>query len=270
MSANLTHYHNTHLSLILFLFLFHTGHPVAQLYGLGAPWQNDQHKKFNRTYICGVGSPCLEPTSPFGENHYAVGPPYIAVKEDFLKIAATWTKFVPRVYEGYPYLLAEMYAYSMAAAHEKLPHLQFEHLMVSNTDAGGEGWPLIDKLENACLPPVNGIFLPGTPLPTVVHYCQNFRAGDLSFAKRQVHRKNIFTCDHPLFKEPPVDLDKVDYRIKAGEKQELKSRQVKRNAYTLCVIHHAINAAMINYKKVMCSDNAQTNYNKTYVAVPVH
>ena len=33
-----------------------------------------------------------------------------------------------RVYEGYPYLLAEMYAYSMAAAHERLPHLQVSFL----------------------------------------------------------------------------------------------------------------------------------------------
>ncbi len=40
----------------------------------------------------------------------------------------------PRVYEGYPYLLAEMYAYSMAAAHEKLPHLQLWNYMVSNVD----------------------------------------------------------------------------------------------------------------------------------------
>ena len=192
------------------------GKPVAQLYGLGAPWTNDNHKKFNRTYICGADSPCRESNTPFGEQHYAVGPPYIVVKEDMERIASTWTKFVPRVYEHYPYLLAEMYAYSMAAAHERLPHMQFEHFMVSNTDAGGEGWPLVDKLPNACAPPVNGIYLPGTPLPTVVHYCQNFRAGELGFAKRQVHR-DIFSCAHPLFKEPPVDLDQTDYRIKDGE-----------------------------------------------------
>ena len=43
-------------------------------------------------------------------------------------------KIRTRVYEHYPYLLAEMYAYSMAAAHENLPHLQLENWMVSNTD----------------------------------------------------------------------------------------------------------------------------------------
>jgi len=60
------------------------------------------------------------------------------------------------VYEGYPYLLAEMYAYSMAAAHDNLPHLQLENYMVSNTDSPGEGWPLVDALEDACVPPDDG------------------------------------------------------------------------------------------------------------------
>lgn len=36
-----------------------------------------------------------------------------------------------RVYERYPNLLAEMYAYSMAAAHENLPHFQLLNYMVS-------------------------------------------------------------------------------------------------------------------------------------------
>ena len=100
------------------------GRPVAQLYGLGAPWANDRHLKFNRTRICGAGSRCLLPDMAFGDKHYSVGPPYLVHREDLQRIANTWTAFVPRVYEGYPYLLAEMYAYSMAAAHEALPHLQ--------------------------------------------------------------------------------------------------------------------------------------------------
>ena len=36
------------------------GKPVGQTYGLGAPWVNDNHKKFNRGKICGGNSPCLE------------------------------------------------------------------------------------------------------------------------------------------------------------------------------------------------------------------
>jgi len=46
------------------------GHPVAQLYGLGAPWTNDRGRNFNRTNICGSGSPCLGVTAQYGENHF--------------------------------------------------------------------------------------------------------------------------------------------------------------------------------------------------------
>lgn len=46
------------------------GSPVAQLYGLGAPWAIDGHKHFNRTEICGEGSPCLKTAVGFGEQHY--------------------------------------------------------------------------------------------------------------------------------------------------------------------------------------------------------
>ncbi len=72
------------------------GFPVAQTYGLGAPWANDNHKKFNRGKICGEGSPCLIPDERYGSQHYSVGPPYIVHKGDLHRLAETWTKFVPR------------------------------------------------------------------------------------------------------------------------------------------------------------------------------
>jgi peptidyl serine alpha-galactosyltransferase len=193
------------------------GYPVAQTYGLGAPWTNDNHRHFKRGKICGENSPCLLPTQPYGELHYSVGPPYVVHKQDFLRIAESWTRLVPRVYEDYPYLLAEMYAYSMAAAHEKLPHLQVDHYMVSNVEAGGEGWPWVDQLTEVCLPPnEDGEYYPNLPIPTVVHFCQTFRAGDYAFTKRRVP-KNIFSCEHELLKEPPMDLGKNVYFKKKEE-----------------------------------------------------
>ena len=69
-----------------------------------------------------------------------------------------------------------MYAYSMAAAHEKLPHVQVDHYMVSNIDSGGEGWNWVDDLDNACVKPnEKGIFYEGQNLPTVAHFCQSYR-----------------------------------------------------------------------------------------------
>ena len=73
------------------------GQPAGQTYGLGAPWVNDNHKKFNRGKICGENSPCLDvPTESDGNKFYSLGPPYIVHKEDMERIAESWTRFVPR------------------------------------------------------------------------------------------------------------------------------------------------------------------------------
>lgn len=72
------------------------GHPVAQTYGLGAPWAREKHKHFDKYKICGKDSPCVKPVESFAEMHYSVGPPYVAVKEDFIRIAKSWTYLVPR------------------------------------------------------------------------------------------------------------------------------------------------------------------------------
>lgn len=207
------------------------GFPVAQTYGLGAPWTNDNHKHFKRGKICGEGSPCLLPNMQYGEMHYSVGPPYVVHKQDFIRIADSWTRLVPRVYDDYPYLLAEMYAYSMAAAHEKLPHLQVDHYMVSNVDAYGEGWPWVDDLPEVCVPPEEDVandrvtYYPGLTVPNVVHFCQSFRAGEFGFFKRRVP-KNIFSCEHDLLLEPPRDLAKADYIIKKDQVRDLLAMSI--------------------------------------------
>lgn len=72
------------------------GRPVGQLYGLGAPWAQENHRHFNKYRICGEDSPCVKPTVQYGELHYSVGPPYVMIKEDFVRLAETWTRFVPR------------------------------------------------------------------------------------------------------------------------------------------------------------------------------
>ena len=108
----------------------------------------------------------------------------------------------------YPELLAEMYAYSMASAHENLPHYIVQHMMISNTEMSEEGWSWIDQLNNnVCINPSssNGIYYPNKPLPTFLHYCQFFRAGEYGFQKRRVP-KSLFKCDGPLMATLPTNL----------------------------------------------------------------
>ena len=122
-----------------------------------------------------------------------------------------------RVYKKYPSLLAEMYAYSMAAAHTNLPHFTLHNLMVSNVHAGDEGWKWIDQLEDdVCEPAVNGVYYPGKTLPAVLHFCQFYRAGEIGFQKRRI-KKELFSCDQPMMMELPRDLGKVNYKNRDGE-----------------------------------------------------
>lgn len=122
-----------------------------------------------------------------------------------------------RVYADYPELLAEMYAYSMAAAHNNLPHYIMRHYMVSNIDMDEEGWSYIDALKDeVCEYPVDGIYYPGKPLPNILHYCQFYRSGEFGFQKRRL-RKTIFDCDKPLLAAIPTDQGLVRYKNRDGE-----------------------------------------------------
>ena len=181
------------------------GNPVAQMYGLGAPWTNDNHKKFNRTMVCGKDSNCLKVSTRYAELHYAVGPPYVLVKEDFYRQSNTWTRFLPIVRIKYPHMLGEMYAYSLAAAHEELNHFQLNNYMISEVDSVGEGTKWIDLLDNVCQPPDNGIFYPNTILPNVIHYCQHYTRKSFSFGKRGFPM-DFFTCGHSPLEELPKDF----------------------------------------------------------------
>lgn len=195
------------------------GKPIAAVYGLGAPWTQENHRFFNKREICEPDSPCLTVNEAFGDEHYSVGPPYILHRDDMLRIAISWCRYAPKVHKQYPELLAEMYAYSIAAAHEQLPHLQMPNLMVSNIhmSADSEGWPLVDVLPDACAPPTHGAFFPGEALPTVLHFCQTYRAGRMGWAKRRPQLLDIFECDSGLLLEPTPDLSFLDHKVFFGQ-----------------------------------------------------
>jgi len=78
--------------------------------------------------------------------------------------------------------LAEMYAMVLAAADLGLRPSRVDHLMVSNVDASGEGWPLVDKLplDQGCNPAV--LANQSKPLPLFLHYCQRYEIASLKAA----------------------------------------------------------------------------------------
>jgi hypothetical protein len=116
--------------------LVYPGQPAAASYGLGAQWL-----EFNLVKICGADSPCTNTTKDQVHKHYSAGPPYVIHRADVLALAKKWASLVPPTYDEYPLLYAEMYAYSMAAA-----HLQLSHNLVNNLFTGCMvGWPNPDR-----------------------------------------------------------------------------------------------------------------------------
>lgn len=145
--------------------------------------------------------------------------------DDWLRLAPVWSEFAPKVYAQYPNLLAEMYAYCMAAAHLQLQHVRVNHLMLSNVAvARDEGWALVDSLplDLACPADANAGFDPPiiTPwgrtryiLPVFLHFCQNYRLGDWMFAKRRVPHGIISDCAHDLLAMPSHEISKLRYEL---------------------------------------------------------
>lgn len=112
--------------------LVHPGQPAAASYGLGAQWL-----EFDLATICGKDSLCTKTTQGDVHKHYSAGPPYVIHRADVLPLAQRWAELVPPTYDEYPLLYAEMYAYSMAAA-----HLQLKHNLINGLFTGCMvGWP---------------------------------------------------------------------------------------------------------------------------------
>jgi hypothetical protein len=239
-------------------FTVEHGVPFGQTYGFGAQWKvkvNMQNVAPNEV------SPVDELSVKDARIYYAAGPPYIATGRDMYSIVTKWTEFVPRVHDDYPHLLAEMFAYCVAAAHLKLPHQMAQGFMVSDTTSGtGEGWKLVDHF------PKNQVCqVPKDQLPHVLHYCQRYGLGKWYIGKYRL-RKDFISCESDLLMEPPIDVA-VQYNFGVTPTNELKyykhANIVKRHAFMLCMLIKALNDAAIFYKQHHCPDGT-ANFAKVY------
>ena len=84
---------------------------------------------------------------------YAAGPSYVETALDMHRMALMWCDLVSESTRRFPDPLAELYAFSIAAADLSLPHQMAASLMVSETsvsegpnNGGGEGWQLVERI----------------------------------------------------------------------------------------------------------------------------
>lgn len=242
------------------------GKPAAQVYGFGAQWA-----RLNLTKITGSAeSPAIKVSKSDSLLYYPVGPPYLATVADMYRIAQKWTEFVPKVHAQYPYLLAEMFAFCIAAAHLELPHQLISSLMVSDVESGGsEGWALIDAIphDSVCARAKSLVQYPTntSAVPNVVHMCQRYGLGsDWFFSKRAIPSDSLYDCETPLYAEPPNDVAHLTYKALPPkyEHKDLSKVAAKRMAFLLCYLYRLLNEAAIFYKDNACSSGS-SNLQKT-------
>jgi peptidyl serine alpha-galactosyltransferase len=268
------------------------GSPFAQQYGYGLQWKD----KINIRHVTsGEPSPLetMSRTEAF-DYYMAMGPPYIATAKDMYAIVQKWTEFVPLIHDDYPHLLAEMFGYNVAAAHLGLRHSIAQSFMVSDIQAGGEGWKLIHNVE----PKDICYNFPPAQLPHVIHYCQRYdtQGGSTEsrldfknssalfdpcppfryvfrryligkwFIGKYRLRKDFISCESPLLTLPPDDVAlKYDFAITPdGDRKNYNGYHAKDHAFMVCQMIPALNDAATYFKDHHC-DKATANYEQSYV-----
>ena len=241
------------------------GYPMAQQDGyLNSEWLN-----FNRSYIT-QSAHLTRITRKDGDLYWNSGPPYLATVRDMYNIVRLWKDYVPRVYEEYPQLFAEMYGYIYASWKLDLPHSLVKSIVVSSTKANQrEGWGFVDALpdDQVCNVP-NWT----TSLPIGLHYCQRYLLGKFFFSKYRLKKKFI-TCKAPLLTPPPKDIaTRYDYWVRPPpdkglsheiETQNITKNQAKREAFMLCGLISSMNDAARYFKLHNC-DAGIANFSETY------
>jgi hypothetical protein len=222
---------------------------MAQAYGYGNQWLT----KVNLTQLL----PDNDKTSPLWKlsrdtaARFAAGPPYLAAARDMHSIVQAWADFVPKVFDQFPALLAEMFAYNLASHHVHRRPMTSPGFMVSDvTLTSSEGWYWMED----SLPPSPSTFganvcrqrYPPSESPFILHYCNVYEHANFSFTKR-TSMHNILSCASDLFVEPDtlISVDQPSFRA----------------SYMLCRLIPALNEAFEHFKRHNCQDNS-TNYVK--------
>jgi peptidyl serine alpha-galactosyltransferase len=239
------------------------GRPVAQAYGFGAGWLTSL--KGNLAHVVGPDSPAHQVTLADAGTFYPAGPPYLGLAQDMYAIAVHWVKFLPRVHDIFPQFMAEMHAYSIAAAHLEMPHQLSKGFMISDVGTGHEAFGFLDNLtrKETCLAE-----FPKEKLPFVLHFCQRYALGRWFFSKYKL-REDFFECDAPLMREPPRNVAEIYdwYMFPNGiEFKNYKSQHhhhfLVKHGWMLCKMLFGLNEVAIDIKKKHCGPSA--NFEKTW------
>jgi hypothetical protein len=227
---------------------------MAQRYAYGNEWITQVDLEHLLPHDVARKASPLWKLSSKTASRFAAGPPYLATARDMYTIVQTWVDFVPRVHEDYPQLLAEMFAYNLAAHHVHRRPLTSPGFMVSNVAAEGgkEGWYWIEEQQEIGAPTFCSQQYPvrnASHHPFLLHYCGVYDWGNVSFLKYYMNH-TFLSCGADLLQEPE------NHPITDTSSQI-------RDAYMMCALIPALNDAVTHYKQQHCpQDPSTTSYQK--------
>jgi len=241
------------------------GIPFAQAYGFGSSWLTSLKGKLSD--VVGEKSPALDVNLDEASKYFPAGPPYLATGKDMYALVTHWVKFLPRVHSIFPEFMAEMHAYSIAAAHLQLPHQLAKGFMISDVGAAHKE-DAFSFLDNTSRAEACGAKIPPSQLPFVHHYCQRYAIGRWFFSKYKLP-EDFFDCRAQLLKEPPLNVAEIyDWYIFPNgiEMNDYSSPKKQhfllKHAWMMCETIFSLNEAATELKKAHCGAGA--NYEKTF------
>jgi hypothetical protein len=149
------------------------GRPVGQFYGIGSSYVEPPYKLSD---FCDPGTPCMGVTAQDAWDFYDVGPPYMLHINDLKKMIPLWLEFTAKSRAVKPVLIAEMFAYSLAAAHLNLKHVRLDSFIVSDTNPNsyGEAFSFLDYKKNDPCKLGRTLTKEDARLPTFIHMAHRY------------------------------------------------------------------------------------------------
>jgi hypothetical protein len=238
------------------------GHIIAQQYGFGASWLTAASK--NLTHVVGPDSPVHNISRDEAGKFHAGGPPYVLTGRDMYRVTKQWTEFLPRLFDVSPQFMAEMYGYSLAAAHLNIPQQLAYGMMISDIPSKAEGFYFLKDTppEAICDAEARKSL---ANVPHVLHYCHRYAIGEHFFSKYMLPDL-VTSCSQPLVKLPPKDMALTNYSHYGDGSVEVWDDKTRihqyRNAYMICTLLPALHDAALYYKQNHCeTPNFEESWN---------
>ena len=214
------------------------GRPVGQRYGLEGGWVG----KFKHANIVPEGSPALDYSSREAAKHFSVGPPYMLHIDDAQKLSPLWSDYMqPVLTAGGPDILADMWAYCMAAAHLGLRHVQLDQYMVS-TWGGARGSVGLRIWTHTLVEILLPTTLSGCPILFIWHPIlkrPSRRSG--CFTKAMFQLTFLHAAHHSLRKPRTTCMHRASLKIESS-------------ARVICETVRTINRVASTYKQMYCDE----------------